>query len=119
VNVPRIDELRLSVRTAESAHGPHHPETARALAELARAAHRADRHDEAELAGRRALAILQTQPRPDRAALVALLEELGGLYEAMDRRADADQALRRAAELGQEAAGVRATESSEPNALGR
>ena len=94
-----LDDLRLSVRTAEAAHGPHHPATGLALAALVGAARRELRHDEAELAGRRALAILQTQPDPDRMALAALLEELGGLYQATDRQADADHALRWAANL--------------------
>jgi hypothetical protein len=94
-----LDDLRLTARSAEATHGPHHPETGRALAALAREARVAGRHDEAELAGRRALAILQTQPVPDRAALAALLEDLGGVYEATARHADADHALRRAAAL--------------------
>jgi hypothetical protein len=99
VDGPTLDDLRLSVRTAQAAHGPHHPATGLALAAVVRAATDQRRHDEAEMAGRRALAILQTQPVPDRVALAALLEDLGRLYRATDRPTDADHALGRAAAL--------------------
>jgi hypothetical protein len=94
-----LEQLRREVRAVEGTAGRHHPSTARALAELAVAARAAGQVDEAELSGRRALAILQTQPVPDRRALAQVLGELGELFAATGRRADADHARRRAAEL--------------------
>lgn len=89
-------QLSVAVRSAEEVHGLHHPETATALRALGDAALGSARYDEAEVALRRALAILQTQPDPDRPALARVLHGLGRIDEERGRADDAEAAHRRA-----------------------
>lgn len=80
---------RVAVVSATEELGHHHPSTAAALLELAETAQRDGDHDEAEIAFRRALSILQTQPVPDRAALAGVLDRLRSLFVSQGRDEDA------------------------------
>ncbi len=87
-------QLRVAARTAEGSLGHHHPETARALVALGSEAAADGRLDEAEVALRRAVGILQTQPDADREVVAGALRELGELFLRAGRDGDARHALR-------------------------
>ncbi len=90
---------RLEVMAAQQTLGHHHPATALALARLGGAAASVGRVDEAESAYRLALAILQTQPAPDRVAITRTLVAQALVLLDSGRRRSASTALRRAAAL--------------------
>jgi Tfp pilus assembly protein PilF len=90
---------RVAVVSAKEALGHHHPTTARAMIELGDVAARDGCVDEAEIAYRRALAILQTQPSPDRATMARVLVSMGDLFIHTDRLDDAGVVVGRARTL--------------------